>query len=133
MYQKPQYAPEVIFYDANCLLHKHVKNDEFFKNKILPVDVFHFNCKHSLADAFCQENCNPADFPDLLGTDGKKWFFNTSIAEQTNVWLGGFHSICREMTADRYDFFLDEMIIMRNRQTLARLRKRNPPVTIPEV
>jgi hypothetical protein len=36
------------------------------------------------------------------------------IAEQTNVWLGGFHSICREMQGIMYDFFVDQMILMQN-------------------
>ncbi|KAF8832965.1 hypothetical protein BDN67DRAFT_862922, partial [Paxillus ammoniavirescens] len=43
------------------------------------------------------------------------FYFNSSIAEQTNVWFGGFHNICWEMTPTKYDFFLDEMIIRRNR------------------
>ncbi|KAJ3541794.1 hypothetical protein NMY22_g3754 [Coprinellus aureogranulatus] len=123
--------PRQLIYDNNCSLKRHVAGDNWFDDILMPVDVFHFNCKHSLKDAFCQANCNPANFPDLLGEDGKKWYFNTSIAEQTNVWLGGFHSIVREMTADRFDFFLDEMIIMRNKQTMARLRKQKD-ITIPK-
>jgi hypothetical protein len=55
-------------------------------------------------------------------TDNKKgWRFNSSIAEQTNVWLGGYHAICREMTVDKYNFFLDEMIMRRNEDTVQRL------------
>jgi len=50
-------------------------------------------------------------------------FFNSSIAEQTNVWLGGYHSICREMLVDKYNFFLDEMILRRNRMTREKLMK----------
>jgi hypothetical protein len=60
-------------------------------------------------------------FPELHGTDGKAWFFNSSIAEQTNVWLGGYHSILREMGSDKYDFFLDEMVMRKNRLTKAKL------------
>ena len=48
-----------------------------------------------------------------------------SIAEQTNVWLGDFHSICREMSVDKYEFFLGEMIMMRNRRTKEKLAKDN--------
>jgi hypothetical protein len=51
-------------------------------------------------------------YPELMTEEGK-WFFNTSIAEQTNVW-GGYHSICWEMLPVKYDFFLDEMIRLRN-------------------
>jgi len=64
-----------------------VKDDPFFEDIGLSVDVFHFNCKHSQSDTYCQQNCNPADYPELLGDNGKGWRFNSSIAEQTNVWL----------------------------------------------
>src|SRR6266487_5911899 len=109
--------PSHIFFDNNCSLAKHVKDDPVFANVGLPVDVFHFKCKHSESDTFCQQNCNPALFPELFGPDGKGWYFNSSIAEQTNAWLGGYHSICQEMLADKYDFFLDEMILQRNKVT----------------
>jgi hypothetical protein len=55
-----------------------------------------------------------------MGTDGK-WFFNTSIAEQTNIWLGAYHSMCREMLPAKYNFFLDEMVRLRNEVTIAKL------------
>jgi hypothetical protein len=118
------YMPNHIIFDNNCGVEKHVKNDPDFKNVGLAVDVFHFKCKHSETDRFCQENCNPASFPELIGENGKGWFFNTSIAEQTNVWLGGYHSICREMGPDKYEFFLDEMILRRNIMTRAKLEKK---------
>jgi hypothetical protein len=115
--------PNHIFYDNNCSLAKHVKNDPAFANVGLPVDIFHFKCKHSISDTFCQENCNPALFPELAGDDGNGWYFNLSIAEQTNVWLGGFQAICREMLPDKYDFYLDEMILQRNKITKVKLEK----------
>ena len=118
------WKPKYMVFDNNCSLAKHVKGkDPFFDDIHLPVDVFHFKCKHAKSDEYCQRFCNPASFPDLIGEDGKGWFFNTSIAEQTNVWLGGFHSICREMTEDNFDFFLDEMIMMRNQVMYRRLRR----------
>ena len=113
--------PSHIFFDNNCTLAKMVKDDPFFNNIGLSVDVFHFKSKHSITDTFCQSHCNPAAFPELEGEQGKAWFFNSSIAEQTNVWLGGYHSICREMLVDKYNFFLDEMIARRNRVTKAKL------------
>ena len=115
------FMPNHIIFDNDCSVAKHVKDDPDFRNVGLTVDVFHFANKHAETDTFCQSNCNPALFPELLGENGKNWFFNTSIAEQTNVWLGGFHSICREMSGDMFDFFLDEMIMMRNQVTKARL------------
>lgn len=112
--------PDHIFFDNNCTLAKMVKDDPFFKDIGLTVDVFHFKSKHSEKDLFCQQHCNPTAYPELIADDGS-WFFNSSIAEQTNVWLGGYHSICREMLVDKYIFFLDEMIRRRNKLTKERL------------
>jgi hypothetical protein len=61
-------------------------------------------------------------YPELQDDDGN-WFFNTSVAEQTNAWLGGYSSIIREMLPDKYDFFLDEMIRLHNAEVLQRLEK----------
>ena len=52
------------------------------------------------------------------------WFFNTSVAEQTNAWLGGYHSLCREMLPAKFDFFLDEMIRLRNIEVIRRLARQ---------
>ena len=54
-------------------------------------------------------------------TQKDEWFFNTSIAEQTNVWMNGFQAMLREMTAVNYNFFLDEMIIRRNKAIVHKL------------
>ena len=115
--------PDHIFFDNNCTLARMVKDDPFFQDIALTVDVFHFKSKHSETDVFCQSHCNPAAFPELSGKDGQGWYFNSSIAEQTNVWLGGYHSMCREMLVDKYNFFLDEMILRRNQQTLVKLER----------
>ncbi|KAJ7630261.1 hypothetical protein FB45DRAFT_792746 [Roridomyces roridus] len=118
------FKPEHFVYDTNCDAKQQVEaNPEawwWFKDVGMSVDVFHFLHKHKISHEFCQEHCNPADHPELMGPDGK-WFFNTSVAEQTNVWLGGYHSICREMLPVKYNFFLDEMIRLRNQQTVAKL------------
>lgn len=60
-------------------------------------------------------------YPELMNDDGQ-WYFNTSVAEQTNAWLGEYHSMCREMLPAKYDFFLDEMIRLRNIEVLRRLQ-----------
>ena len=122
-YHLPGAMLEHIFFDNNCSIKKIVKNDLVFHNVGLTVDVFHFNYKHSAADLFCQQNCNPAAYPELLGEGGKGWYFNSSIPEQTNAWLGGCQSICREMTAHHFNFFLDEMICQRNIITKSKLEK----------
>ena len=91
------------------------------------VDVWHFRNKHKATHEYCQKYCNPVQFPELLNESGKG-FFNTSVAEQVNAWLGGYLSICREMLPAKYDFFLDEMVRLRNIEHLKKLEKdrRNP-------
>ncbi|KAF8810914.1 hypothetical protein BYT27DRAFT_7221761 [Phlegmacium glaucopus] len=122
-YHLPGTMPDHIFFNNNCSIAKIVKNDPVFKNVGLTVDVLHFNCKHSDKDIFCQEHCNPVAYPELLGENGKTWYCNSSIAEQTNTWLGGYQSICHEMTAHCFNFFLDEMIRQRNIITKRKLEK----------
>ncbi|KAL0566230.1 hypothetical protein V5O48_015786 [Marasmius crinis-equi] len=123
VYPNLKELPDVIFYDNNCSLQSHLlaQDDDFFENVILPVDVFHFKSKHSEADEFCQRHCNPAQWVELVGEDGK-WVFNSSIAEQTNVWIGGYQAIVWDMLAHNYDFFLDEMIKRRNEILVAKLK-----------
>ncbi|KAJ7189855.1 hypothetical protein GGX14DRAFT_607746 [Mycena pura] len=92
------HKPEHHVYDTNCdakqQVHAHPDEWSWFKDIGMCVDVWHFLNKHAVTHHFCQEFCNPADYPELLGPDGK-WFFNTSVTEQTNVWLGGYHSMCQ--------------------------------------
>jgi len=102
--------------------HQNAIGDVHFRDTGKPVDVFHFQTKHKESDIVCQRNCNPAFFPDLL-EDGK-WRFNTSICEQTNVWLGGYRAILRDMEVTRFNFYLDEMIKRRNRYVIQGLESR---------
>jgi hypothetical protein len=122
VFRDPETRPTHVFFDNNCRLALHVQNDPFFQDIGLSVDVFHFECKHSKQDTFCQENCNPAAFPELK-TDGGEWYFNSSACEQTNSWFGKFNPITRGMKPVKFDFFLDEMILCRNRETLKKLEK----------
>ncbi|TFK78421.1 hypothetical protein K466DRAFT_579374 [Polyporus arcularius HHB13444] len=122
----PGSMPRIVCYDNNCGLYKwcaaHAYEGEALHLKVgLPVDVFHWTCKHKKSDIECSVHCNPHMFPDIIGPDGKTWYFNTSAAEQTNVWFGGYHAIVHEMSADKYDFFLDEMILCKNKLTRAKL------------
>ena len=64
--------PDHIFFDNNCTLAGMVQGkDPFFDNIGLIVNVFHFKSKHSETDTFCQENCNPAAYPELISQDNK--------------------------------------------------------------
>ncbi|KAF9522001.1 hypothetical protein CPB83DRAFT_911574 [Crepidotus variabilis] len=126
--------PSILWFDNNCQLVSMLRTDRdtYFDGCALPVDVFHFKSKHKERDVNCGKNCNPYLWPQLRTADGKSWRFNSSAAEQTNVWFGGFQSIVREMQADRYDFFLDEMIKRRNRILIKELEKKGcAPYSIP--
>lgn len=115
--------PNHIFFDNNCQLARIVKGrDAFFDNVGLSVDVFHFDCKHSVSDAYCQAHCDPRAFPELRRTDNS-WYFNSSAAEQVNSWIGHYNPICREMVREKYEFFLDEMIMRWNENTLRSLEQ----------
>src|SRR5882762_9006137 len=119
--------PDHIIYDSCCLAKQQAQGNPWFADIGMCVDPWHLENKHKTTHKYCRINCNPKDYPELLTDDGK-WFFNTSIAEQINVWLGGFHSICREMLPVKYNFFLDEMIRLRNIIVIDRLREtgKNP-------
>jgi hypothetical protein len=92
----------------------------------MPVDVFHFNTKHKATDKHCSEHCNPALFKEVMV--GDQWLFNSSAAEQTNAWIGGFQSIVHEMRMERYNFFLDEMIRRRNDWMIRELHRNGKNV-----
>jgi hypothetical protein len=111
-----------IFYDSNCQGRKQAEKDPWFKDIVMCVDVWHFENKHKTTDMYCRNFCNPNHYQELLDESGK-WFFNTSVAEQVNAWLQGYHSICREMLSVKFNFFLDEMIRCRNIELLKKLEK----------
>ncbi|EIW77258.1 hypothetical protein CONPUDRAFT_62609 [Coniophora puteana RWD-64-598 SS2] len=125
--------PNHFVYDTACEAKQQVmkSNDEWWRTIGMSVDVWHLRNKHKTTHDFCQRYCNPAAFPELKLDDGTGWWFNTSIAEQTNVWLGGYHSMVREMLPIRYNFFLDEMVRIRNINTIATLKAKdlNPQYT----
>ncbi|KZV93219.1 hypothetical protein EXIGLDRAFT_768232 [Exidia glandulosa HHB12029] len=103
--------PSCMWHDNNCTILRMLERaeDTYFKHIALPVDVFHFKCKHKESDLFCSMNCNPMQWADLQ-VDGK-WAFNSSAAEQANVWMGGFRAIVREMRPDRA-IFLGKFLVM---------------------
>ena len=115
--------PEHVFYDTNCDARQQAENDPWFKDIGMCVDVWHFLNKHKVTHEYCQKNCNPYMYKELRDENGQ-WTFNTSVAEQTNAWLQGYHSMCREMLPARFDFFLDEMIRLKNIEVISKLTKR---------
>ncbi|KAG1855594.1 hypothetical protein F4604DRAFT_1659927 [Suillus subluteus] len=117
--------PQHLIYDSNCNALREVESRKmkFFEGIGICVDAFHHTTKHKASDQFCQERCIMKAYPELLDEDGK-YYFNSSIAEQTNVWFGGFHNMCCEMTPVKYDFFLDEVILRRNRATVINLHRQ---------
>ncbi|KIK81568.1 hypothetical protein PAXRUDRAFT_35835 [Paxillus rubicundulus Ve08.2h10] len=130
VFPTPQSTPEYFIFDNNCKLRAHQEaiHDTHFSQTGFPVDVFHFNSKHKEIDLYCQHHCNPAAFPDLI--ENVKWCFNTSISEQTNVWLGGYQAILCSMSVHRYNFYLDEMIKRRNRYIISEKLKKGDSPTV---
>ena len=121
----PRSLPCYNFFDNNCQLLQHIRSckDKRLLKMCYPVDVFHAQNKHKGSDIFCQTHCNPALFPELMG-EGGDWAFNSSIAEQTNVWVGKFLPIVREMSEVHFNFFLDEMMDDHNEQKVTLLERR---------
>ncbi|KJA21479.1 hypothetical protein HYPSUDRAFT_140419 [Hypholoma sublateritium FD-334 SS-4] len=115
--------PEHVFYDTNCDARQQAENDPWFKDIGMCIDVWHFLNKHKVTHEYCQKNCNPYMYKELRDENGQ-WTFNTSVAEQTNAWLQGYHSMCREMLPARFDFFLDEMIRLKNIEVISKLEQR---------
>jgi hypothetical protein len=122
-----------MFFDNNCSVLRHLmalkpeeatRGHEILRNMRFPVDVFHFKSKHKESDAFCGQHCNPVQWPELRTEDGK-WTFNSSIAEQTNVWFGGFLAMVRELRVERYNFLLDEVIRRHNAAVIAELDSKH--------
>ncbi|KAJ7134925.1 hypothetical protein C8R43DRAFT_1072732 [Mycena crocata] len=121
----PGSLPSFIYYDSACLLIRHLMvspdpQDARLAAVGFPVDTFHASRKHKESDAFCIVNCSPVAYPELM--EGTTWIFNSSVAEQTNAWFVKFHPIVKEMSVLRYNFFLDEMISLRNEWRVEKLR-----------
>ncbi|EIW76751.1 hypothetical protein CONPUDRAFT_19217, partial [Coniophora puteana RWD-64-598 SS2] len=122
--------PDFWVYDTACEAKQQAMGDPWWDDVRMVVDVWHLLNKHKTTHEFCQKHCNPAAFPELLKDEdegkgkGKGWWFNTSVAEQINVWLGSFHAIVREMSPVRYNFFLDEMVRLHNIEVIANLKAK---------
>ncbi|EIW73835.1 hypothetical protein CONPUDRAFT_147999 [Coniophora puteana RWD-64-598 SS2] len=85
--------PEFWIYDTACEAKQQAMSDPWWDDVAMVVDVWHLLNKHKATHDFCQRYCNPAAFPELHKENGKGWWFNTSIAEQVNLWLGSYHLI----------------------------------------
>ncbi|RPD59431.1 hypothetical protein L227DRAFT_503555, partial [Lentinus tigrinus ALCF2SS1-6] len=134
----PRSRPSFLIYDNSCTLLKHIRASrlEDLSHTALTVDVFHANTKHSDSDEFCQENCNPALFPELYDDEDRRWVFNSSVCEQVNAWFGRFLPVVREMSEVHYNFFLDEMIAIYNEyreRVLANRGKRPRLIPVDEL
>lgn len=135
VFREPGSMPEYFIYDNCCGVYNHLQamNDPLLDVVGCPVNAFHFDCKHKVTDIICREHCNPQKFPELINPDGS-WHFNSSKCEQTNVWLSGYHAVLHEMTAYRYEFLLDELIMRKNRVLIQKLEHdRHLPSYIPDL
>lgn len=112
---------------------------DFLNRVAIVVDAFHF-AGHKADDDECQHNCDPKTFP-VLKTPDKRWLFNSSAAEQVNSWFGKFQPKVKEMNVIRlvlksyfsfishplvrsYNFFLDEVLNIRNSLREDELRRK---------
>ena len=101
-------SPNFISYDDGCHLSRYVNNTKniievterflTLKTKTIVVDRFHF-AGHKTTDRYCQANCNPNLFPELI-------HLNTSRAEEINSWFSRFKHQLKHMNRERYLFFL---------------------------
>ena len=114
--------PEHLIYDSTCDAKQQAmaSGDPFFADIGMCIDVWHFLNKHKVTHKFCQQHCNPVMYPELMDNDGQ-WYFNTLVAEQINAWLAKYNSMCWEMLPVKFNFFLNEMIQLRDIKTLKRL------------
>ncbi|KAF8578628.1 hypothetical protein K439DRAFT_1247453, partial [Ramaria rubella] len=91
--------PAIHWFDNNChvTVMCEASNDMYFNHVALPVDVFHFKSKHKGTDEYCGCNYNLAQWAELMDDSTGKWIFNSSAAEQVNLWLGGFCAMTQLM------------------------------------
>jgi hypothetical protein len=75
--------------------------DTYFEHVVLPVDMFHFKVKHKQSDKFCGWFCNPAQWIELINKATGTWLFNSSAAEQVNLWFRGLCAITQLMCTDQ--------------------------------
>ncbi|KAF8168554.1 hypothetical protein B0H34DRAFT_779819 [Crassisporium funariophilum] len=66
------FVKNMFSYDTNCNAKQQVmaRGDPFFEQIGMCGDVWHFLNKHQVTHVFCQEHCNPANYPELMGPDG---------------------------------------------------------------
>ncbi|KAI5897072.1 uncharacterized protein SCHCODRAFT_02597868 [Schizophyllum commune H4-8] len=132
----PGGKPSYIFYDRNCKLRRFLENkgDTYFLGDVgLVVDVFHLQHAHSRSDNYCGLHCNPANYPELISDEGDAWRFNSEVCEINFMWYGSYAAIVRDMSSYRYNFYLDEMVMLHNEKVVEKLtREGQRPHIIPE-
>ncbi|KAF7293790.1 hypothetical protein HMN09_01174700 [Mycena chlorophos] len=82
--------PEHLVYDTNCDAKQQVDGNTYwswFDDVGMSVDVFHFLNKHDVGHTFCQENCTPYIFPEMMNDDMTGWYFNTSVAKRLSMLM----------------------------------------------
>ena len=98
------------------------QGERHFEHVGMVVDRYHFGAKHKITDAHCRKNCDPAMFPDLKDSSGAPRFA-TSMGETTNAWFVKHDTIVRGMQSDRAQFYIDEVIRLKN-EAIKRLCER---------
>ncbi|KAJ3303317.1 hypothetical protein HDU76_005372 [Blyttiomyces sp. JEL0837] len=113
--QKDSNNLTVIYYDRACKLYQTLENDPQTKHLLgkvaFLVDLFHFRGHN---DTYCREKCNPITAGVEFEKAGMEKF-NTSAAEQVNVWFGRISHMLRYIDPKLHDFYLYSLVDYRNR------------------
>ncbi len=140
VYPSQQDRPAYICIDKACLVMKtaviqQTPWEEWKQTTRFIVDSYHY-INHKATDRICRTWCNPSpqdgSAPNLVGEridkDGntvKVREFNTEACEQLNAWLGGFESILKRMTVNKFNWFLHVMIFYHVKHVLQKMEKPN--------
>ncbi|KAJ3320902.1 hypothetical protein HDU76_000196 [Blyttiomyces sp. JEL0837] len=105
----------ILYYDRACKLYRSMTSDvesaSLLANLALLVDFFHFRGHN---DEYCRNHCNPHTAEKQFQQAGLNKF-NTSAAEQANVWFSRISHMLRYIDSELHDFYLFSLIDFRNR------------------
>ena len=138
VYPSQEDRPAYICIDKACLVMKtaviqRTPWEEWKQTTRFIVDSYHY-INHKATDQICRTWCNPSpqdgSAPNLVGEridkDGntiKVREFNTKACEQLNAWLGGFESILKRMTVNKFNWFLHVMLFYHVKHVLYKREK----------
>lgn len=116
--------PTLMFYRNACQLYSHIRlhpqDAHRFRNMIMP-DVAHQTGPHNGPQRPYYLDHHANHLLAGLKTPNGGWRFNSETTQSINAWVGTFAPMCRHMHSTKYNFFLEEMIRLRNELTLNKI------------